>query len=145
MSARQDEAFEKDNAQMLRDVVPFIQTSHCLVRDRNLSPVDKQVYNVLCLYANGGIADGRTAFPKIRTIATEAGVSENTVRTAIKALVKRGYVECIAHFKDGAQGPNIYILHNYPLNEDRGSKSEPPAEDRGANSGGVPDFEGGGF
>lgn len=102
------------NAEMdiQRQQVPFTIICNEVITDKELSPTDKLVYTVLCMFSRGGARNGGCSYPKISTIAESAGVSITTVRCSLKALAARGWLRYEAQRKGVHQGPNMYYLFN---------------------------------
>ncbi len=68
--------------------VPFAQIPHDLITDTDLSPYAVRVYCYLVRRAN----DEARAWPSVRRVARETGMTDKTVRRAITALENSGWV-----------------------------------------------------
>lgn len=79
----------------------------CVIQDKNLSPVDKTVYAVLCTFAS---VNGRKCFPKVATIAENAGCSIRAVQESLKTLEAKGYLERNARYKEKQQLSSEYVI-----------------------------------
>ena len=69
--------------------VPFAQIPHDLICDPDLSPYAVRVYCYLVRRAN----DDARAWPSVRRVARETGMTEKTVRRAVSALEEFGWIE----------------------------------------------------
>lgn len=70
------------------------------------------VYVMLSSHMNGAT---RTAFPSVATLARECGISENSVRKALRSLCERGLISRTDNFVTTAsggrrRGSNIYTI-----------------------------------
>lgn len=75
-------------------------------------PIDKLTYINLLRFA---FNEDRTAYPSIKKLAMMASVSENTVRDAIKRLVKMGLVDVEERHKDNGEWlSNLYTVYDLP-------------------------------
>ncbi len=68
--------------------VPFAQIPHDLITDTDLSPYAVRVYCYLVRRAN----DEARAWPSVRRVARETGMTDKTVRRAVSALETSGWV-----------------------------------------------------
>ncbi len=68
--------------------VPFAQIPHDLITDTDLSPYAVRVYCYLVRRAN----DEARAWPSVRRVARETGMTDKTVRRAVAALEETGWV-----------------------------------------------------
>lgn len=82
-----------------------------VLTDRELSPIDKTVYAILCVHIN---IQNRKCNLKIKTIADEAGCSVRSVQNSIAALIERGIIQRTERFYEGKQVSSNYrvIGHN---------------------------------
>lgn len=76
-----------------------------VLHTNKLSAYSKLVYTVLLSYAWG---DKNTAFPSQQTLADACGISERSVRGAIKELQVEKFVTII---RRGVMKTNVYVLH----------------------------------
>lgn len=81
-----------------------------VLRDPDLTPIDKTVFGVLCSFAS---ANTRDAWTKISTIAKSANCSERAVIRSLKILSERGIIKKQARFVDGKQISSIYYIIGY--------------------------------
>jgi hypothetical protein len=80
------------------------------------------VYTLLTFYANNETGE---CYPSIPTIATALGVSENTVRKALKILVSAGLISVEQRKSDtNAKTTNLYVLHDVRAVKGAGSPGE---------------------
>ncbi len=86
----------------------FVQTPVHVVRCRSLPPVAKTTYDVLLSYRNAA----GLAYPGQARLAAEVGVSEPTVRRALRLLAAVGLVE---PQRRGQGLTNTYRVHRSPL------------------------------
>ena len=66
---------------------------------------------VLLMLANRLNHDTGKCIPKIKTLADECGMSESSVKTAMKGLSEAGLIAIIPRFQESVQLPNAYVLH----------------------------------
>ena len=66
---------------------------------------------VLLMLANRLNHDTGKCIPKIKTLADECGMSESSVKTAMKGLSEAGMITIIPRFQESVQLPNAYVLH----------------------------------
>ena len=76
---------------------------------------------VLLMIANHARSDGTGAWPSIATLAKESRISDRTVQTVIKRLIRKG--ELTVQTSKGPHGCNLYTL---PLVAGGGEESSPP-------------------
>lgn len=78
------------------------------MEDEALKAADKSVYSTLCMYADNRTSD---CFPSRETLLKKSGVSDRTLRSSLKTLEDRGYIEVVNRYADnGRQLSNLYIL-----------------------------------
>ncbi|MCZ7568793.1 MAG: helix-turn-helix domain-containing protein [Ardenticatenaceae bacterium] len=70
------------------------------------------VYMLLCRYANRQTAQ---CFPSIPTLADQLGVSEPTVKKALKQLVEAGLIRITRRFEETPEGKKVYKSNLYTL------------------------------
>ena len=87
---------------------------------------------VLLMLANRVNADTGRCDPSIQRLATDCGMSKDSVRRAITALAGRGLIEVLRRSREGVQLPNHYRIAAGP--EDG---IAPPADDGDPDEGGV--------
>ncbi|MBQ7263765.1 MAG: helix-turn-helix domain-containing protein, partial [Synergistaceae bacterium] len=78
-----------------------------VVRDPELSPIDKTVFAVICSHAG---TTTRQSLLKVKTIAAEAGCSDRSVQRSLRALEERGVVETCPRSMDGHRIASIYRI-----------------------------------
>jgi hypothetical protein len=66
---------------------------------------------VLLMLANRLNHDTGKCIPKIKTLADECGMSESSVKTAMKGLSEAGLITIVPRFQESVQLPNAYVLH----------------------------------
>ncbi len=67
------------------------------------------------LYLNDREGQNRKCFPSIPTIASHTGLSQSTVRRAIRDLAKVGFLAVVERQrKNGADSSNLYYLRVPP-------------------------------
>ena len=66
---------------------------------------------VLLMLANRLNHDTGKCIPKIKTLAEECGMSETSVKTAIRGLADAGLITIVPRFQESVQLPNAYVLH----------------------------------
>jgi hypothetical protein len=66
---------------------------------------------VLLMLANRLNHDTGKCIPKIKTLADECGMSETSVKTAMKGLAESGLITIVPRFQESVQLPNAYVLH----------------------------------
>jgi hypothetical protein len=93
----------------------FVQTPVSLVRCRSLTPVAKVTYDVLLSYRDST----GYAYPGQARLAAEVGVSEPTLRRALRLLVSASLVEPT---RRGQGLTNCYLVHRSPLRPAEGKK-----------------------
>ena len=95
-----------------------------VIKDPELSPIDKTVFTVICAHVN---TKTRTGSLKVGTIAKEASCSERSVQNSLRALEVRGVLERNTKFKDGRQVANIWRIVGFeaPCYADRGAGDSP--------------------
>lgn len=101
----------------------FFRVEHDLVRSeafRQLNGSSVKVYLVIGLYAD---FETGWAYPSIRTIAKQSGLSRQTVLNAIEDLVNQGIV---ATSKSAGRSTAYRILHNAPPRPSSKSQKEKP-------------------
>ena len=84
----------------------FGMVMHKIIRDGSLAPRSRLLYAILTTYAD----QGREAFPSRKTLATNMGVSIDTVDRAVEGLVNAGILEVQARFSGGSQRSSVYVL-----------------------------------
>lgn len=90
----------------------------CVLRDKDLSPLTKAVYAVLCTFAS---TTGRTCYPKVSTLAEETGCSVRSTQEALKALEAKDYLRRTERFRGSKQ-----ISSEYEMLGHRGAESASP-------------------
>lgn len=78
-----------------------------VLRDRELTPIDKAVYAVLCTFA---AIEGRLCYPSIGRLAQDTGCSERSVQTALRRLEEKGFLVRESRYKDRRQVSSQYRL-----------------------------------
>jgi DNA-binding Lrp family transcriptional regulator len=93
-----------------------------VIKDKELSPLDKTVFAIICAHVN---VQTRSCPLKVKTIAEEAGCSERSVQKSLKILLERGIIQRVERFVNGKQQASIYkiIGHHAPCY--RGENSAP--------------------
>lgn len=76
-----------------------------VLTDKELSPIDKVVYCIVCAHVN---TQNRNCNLRIKTIAEEAGCSIRSVQNSLNALVERGVIERTERFIEGSQVSSHY-------------------------------------
>lgn len=79
----------------------------CVIRDKDLSPIDKTVYAVLCSFASVG---ERKCFPKVAKIAAYAGCSVRSTQESLRRLQSKKYLRRNPRYKNKRQLSSEYIL-----------------------------------
>lgn len=85
----------------------FAQVDVAVSTDKTLSPIDKAVYGVLCAHAD---KNRRECWPKISTIAEEAGCSVCSVHNSLNVLEKRGIIKHTQRFANHKKISSRYEL-----------------------------------
>lgn len=85
----------------------YTKVANKVITDLSLKASDKSVYMVLSRYADNIT---RECFPSRDTLMKYAGVSDKTLRLAIKNLVDRGYISVESRRKGGRRSTNLYRL-----------------------------------
>ena len=104
----------------------FFRVEHDLVKSeafKQLNGSAIKVYLVIGLYSDFGTG---WAYPSIRTIAKQGGLSRQTVLTAVEELVNLGL---LATSKSPGKSTAYRILHNTPVRpsaKDKTTKSNQP-------------------
>ena len=89
----------------------FTVVENAILFSTKLTAYEKVTYAILCAYAN---SKTRECYPSIRTIAESSGISDNTVRKAIKGLEEKGLIT-IEYRKIGdMNNSNLYTIVNIP-------------------------------
>ena len=109
-----------------------------VLRDKKLSGTSRLVFAILCSYAN---FNTRSCFPKIKTLAEDAGFSERTIQKALSELEERGVLKRVVRYRkeDGAQISSEYLLYGFHASCYE-QEATPPSQDSG--SVGEADFTG---
>jgi hypothetical protein len=108
------------------------------VMDRELTPTQLRVLCAIGIHTNklgGGV------WTSVRTLASEAGVSERTVQAACQALVERGYMTIISRpgrtnlYEVQLDAPPQQLLHPTPAiaaapERPKGTTPKPPSVER---------------
>lgn len=79
----------------------------CVIRDKDLSPIDKTVYAVLCSFAS---TYERKCFPKVATIAAYARCSVRSTQESLKRLQSKKYLRRTPRYKNKRQLSSEYTL-----------------------------------
>ncbi len=84
-----------------------------VLMDKELSPIAKYVFTVLCMLAGFG---SRSCSPSNEELAGITGLSKRTVIYSVKELEARGVIEREARFDDSQQvsSRTFIIGHNAP-------------------------------
>ncbi|MBR0150237.1 MAG: helix-turn-helix domain-containing protein [Synergistaceae bacterium] len=88
----------------------FAPVDITVLTDKTLSPIDKAVYGVLCVHAD---KKTRECWPKVSTIAEEAGCSPRAVHNSLKVLEERGIIQHTQRFAQHRQISSRYQLIGY--------------------------------
>lgn len=93
---------------MIQDRHNFSHTrvGNSVLKDETLKASDKAVYAVLSMYADNSTSQ---CYPKRETVIRKAGVSDKTLRSSIKKLSDKGYIEVRRQKRNK---PNLYVLLN---------------------------------
>lgn len=78
-----------------------------VIEDTTLKASDKSVYLVISFYADN---ESLECYPKRDTLMKLAGVSDKTLRNAIKNLESKGYISVSSRTINGKFSSNIYRL-----------------------------------
>jgi DNA-binding transcriptional ArsR family regulator len=81
-----------------------------VMQDKRLSIEAKSIYSYFCSYAGAG----DTAFPSVRKICFDFGVSEDRFRKHLKILIECGYITVEQKKLKGRYASNIYTLIDRP-------------------------------
>lgn len=81
-----------------------------VMQDKRLSIEAKAIYSYFCSYAGAG----DTAFPSIRKICYDLGISEERYRKHFKTLLFCGYITVEQKKEKGRFSRNIYTLNDKP-------------------------------
>jgi DNA-binding transcriptional regulator YhcF (GntR family) len=81
-----------------------------VMQDKRLSIEAKSIYSYFCSYAGAG----DTAFPSVRKICFDFGVSEDRFRKHLKILIEYGYITVEQKKLKGRYASNIYTLIDRP-------------------------------
>ena len=101
----------------------FSQPYNEIILNENLSLAAKVIYCVLKIHEDKETHD---CYPSIKTLAKEAGMSENTVRKAITDLEKLGIIK-IKRRKISKKEweSNLYLMKDLDFIKEKGLESEP--------------------
>lgn len=66
---------------------------------------------VLLMLANRLNHDTGKCIPRIKTLADECGMSETSVKSAMRSLADAGLITIVPRFQESVQLPNAYVLH----------------------------------
>lgn len=100
-----------------------------VMRDKKLSIEAKAIYAYIASFAGGK----DTAFPRVKTVCEDLGISENRFFSHRKALVDRGYITIEKNRKGGKFQNNIYILNSTVPSNHRHGES-PARQNEGTNN-----------
>jgi DNA-binding MarR family transcriptional regulator len=94
---------------LLNDTRDFWWTcvDRCVIRDKDLSPIDKTVYAVLCSFAS---TYERKCFPKVATIAAYARCSVRSNQESLTRLQSKKYLRRTPRYKNKRQLSSEYTL-----------------------------------
>ena len=81
-----------------------------VLTDKNLSPIDKVVYGVLCAHAD---TNSKKCILKIETIAEEACCSARSVKNSLRKLAERGIIKRTERFFHNRQVATSYEVIGY--------------------------------
>jgi biotin operon repressor len=99
--------FTKDGDEMSQHGWDWTKLKNAIVKDKNLSPYERLVCIDLLTYADSE----NNCYPSISRIAEDLGISESTVRRAIKELEAKGYITIESRKDDiGRDMSNQYHL-----------------------------------
>lgn len=87
-----------------------------VVRSKELSAIDKAVYNVLCSRANN---ETRECWPSVALIAQEANVGESSVKRSLSRLEKKGLVRRL--IRKRPNGSFLTTIYTIPWREKEGA------------------------
>ena len=96
-----------------------------VMQDKRLSIESKSIYSYFCSYAGAG----DTAFPSVRKICYDFGISEDRYRRHFKQLIQYGYIEVEQKKEKGRYARNIYTLVDKPIEVN--TRKTPYTENRG--------------
>jgi len=96
-----------------------------VMQDKRLSIEAKSIYSYFCSYAGAG----DTAFPSVRKICFDFGISEDRYRKHFKQLIQYGYIEVEQKKEKGRYARNIYTLIDKPVEVN--TRKTPYTENRG--------------
>ena len=101
----------------------FSQPYNEIVLNENLSLAAKVIYCVLKIHENKETHD---CYPSVKTLAKEAGMSENTVRKAITDLEKLGIIKIKRRKINKKEWEsNLYLMQDLDFIKEKGLESEP--------------------
>lgn len=81
-----------------------------VMQDKRLSIESKAIYSYFCSYAGAG----DTAFPSVKKICYDLGISEERYRKHFKTLLFCGYITVEQKKEKGRFSRNIYTLNDKP-------------------------------
>ena len=84
----------------------FAKVDIKVIRDQELSNLDKVVYAVLCTHADSVGA----SIVRINTIAKEANCSDRSVKYSLKKLVEKGYLQIEHRFWEHSKLASLYSV-----------------------------------
>ena len=102
-----------------------------VLTDRELSPIDKVVYSVLCVHVG---TQNRKCNLRVKTIAEEAGCSVRSVQNSLNTLVERGIIERKERFLEGSQVSSRYQVIGYLASCYVEERADDSCEDEGGKS-----------
>lgn len=85
----------------------FAPVDVSVLTDKTLSSFDKAVFGVLCAHAN---RQTRKCWPKVKTIAEEAGCSVRTVHASLKTLEERGIIAHVQRVSGNRKISSVYWI-----------------------------------